>query len=78
MKRKLASAAECDHLLECKILRLLPSHTNIVKTYDIFFTPTNELYFVMEYMNGGNLYQLIKERRDVDGFFTRGELRDIM
>ncbi|ORZ15053.1 kinase-like domain-containing protein [Absidia repens] len=78
MKRKLESATECDHLLECKILQLLPSHVNIVKTYDIFFTPSNELHFVMEYMNGGNLYQLIKEKRDTGSFFTRGELRDIM
>ncbi|ORZ16975.1 kinase-like domain-containing protein [Absidia repens] len=78
MKRKLTSATECDHLLECKILRLLPPHTNIVKTLDIFFAPSHELYFVLEYMNGGNLYQLIKEKRDTDSFFTLGELRDIM
>ncbi|CAO3587555.1 unnamed protein product [Absidia cylindrospora] len=78
MKRKLTSATECDHLLECKILRLLPPHTNIVQTLDIFFAPSHELYFVLEYMNGGNLYQLIKEKRDTDSFFTIGELRDIM
>ncbi|KAI8092842.1 kinase-like domain-containing protein [Halteromyces radiatus] len=78
MKRKFTCSTECDLLLECKILRLLPPHMNIVKNYDTFFAPSNELYFVMEYMNGGNLYQLIKEKRDNDIYFTTGELRDIM
>ncbi|CAO3621576.1 unnamed protein product [Cunninghamella blakesleeana] len=78
MKRKFESPTECDILLECKIIQLLPFHPNIVQTYDTFFSPTKELYFVMEYMNGGNLFQLINHKRDTDTYFTPKELRNIM
>ncbi|ORX59659.1 Pkinase-domain-containing protein [Hesseltinella vesiculosa] len=78
MKRKFDTAEECDQLLECKIIRLIPTHIHIVQTLDIYFTPTHELCFIMEHMDGGNLYQWIKQKRDANTCFSPTELRDIM
>ncbi|KAI8062891.1 kinase-like domain-containing protein [Gongronella butleri] len=78
MKRKFDSAEECDRLLECKILNLIPTHVHIVQTFDILFSPSHELCFVMEHMDGGNLYQWIKQKRDNHTRFSASELGIIM
>ncbi|KAI7865130.1 kinase-like domain-containing protein, partial [Spinellus fusiger] len=64
MKRKFSSSSECSQLKEYKTLKHLILHPNVVQLYDTYLAPTKELYFIMEYMDGGNLYQLIKEHRE--------------
>ncbi|RUO95510.1 kinase-like domain-containing protein [Jimgerdemannia flammicorona] len=78
MKRKFHSLSECTNLREYKALRLLSAHANIVQLHECFLSPApaKEFYFVMEYMDGGNLYQLMKERR-AHGGLERGEVRRI-
>jgi serine/threonine protein kinase len=46
---------------ELEILRLV-NHKNIVRLYDLFDT-TDKLYFVLEYMRGGALYEVLSDRR---------------
>jgi meiosis induction protein kinase IME2/SME1 len=43
-------------------LRAIPLHPNIIPLYDWFLSPSNELFFVFESMEG-NLYQFIKARK---------------
>ncbi|KAF7727789.1 hypothetical protein EC973_007020 [Apophysomyces ossiformis] len=78
MKRKFNSSSECTNLREYKTLKHLTSHPNIVKFYDTFLGPTKELYFIMEFMDGGNLYQLMKERREIKQTFTHHEARHML
>jgi len=49
---------------EIKIVKQLPKHENILKMYEIF-EEENELIFIMELMEGGDIYQLIKKRPDL-------------
>ncbi|KAI8391154.1 kinase-like domain-containing protein [Radiomyces spectabilis] len=77
MKRKFDNVAECEKLLESRLLTLLPPHQNVVQLYDTFYTPENDLCFVMEYMEGGNLYQLMNQRRKANEVFSIDELRHI-
>jgi serine/threonine protein kinase len=45
-------------------LRTIPHHPNVIPLYDFFFRPdTRELHLVFESMEG-NLYQLMKCRRN--------------
>jgi serine/threonine protein kinase len=46
---------------ELEILRLV-NHKNIVRLFDLFDT-TDKLYFVLEYMRGGALYDVLSDRR---------------
>lgn len=79
MKKKYNSIEECTGQFEPKLLKLLPVHLNIVQMYDSFLSPTTcELAFVMEYMDGGNLYQLMRERRLHNMPFNHCELRNIL
>ncbi|KAG0166380.1 hypothetical protein DFQ30_007257, partial [Apophysomyces sp. BC1015] len=78
MKQKFNSSSECANLQEYKTLKHLTLHPNIVQLYDTFLGPTKELYFVMEFMNGGNLYQLMKERREANQTISHDEARDIL
>ncbi|KAI0567656.1 Serine/threonine-protein kinase [Gracilaria domingensis] len=45
---------------ELAILKLV-NHTNIVRLYDLFDTP-EKLYFVLEYMPGGALYEVLQSK----------------
>ncbi|KAI8332128.1 kinase-like domain-containing protein [Chlamydoabsidia padenii] len=46
-------------------MKRLTDHPNVVHLYEGFTGPTKILYFVMEFMNGGNLYQYLEKRRDL-------------
>uniref|UniRef100_A0A7S1THS8 Protein kinase domain-containing protein n=1 Tax=Compsopogon caeruleus TaxID=31354 RepID=A0A7S1THS8_9RHOD len=48
------------------------NHQNVVKTYDVFET-NDELYIVLEYMEGGMLYDIIAE----EGSFTEQNAADV-
>ncbi|ORY99336.1 kinase-like domain-containing protein [Syncephalastrum racemosum] len=79
MKRKITHPSECINLREFKTLQLLPPHPNVVLMYESFLAPTtHELYLVMEYMNGGNLYQFIRGRREAHRIIEHHEVRHIM
>lgn len=77
MKRT-SGSAESTNIREYKTLKNLVRHPNIVKLHDSFVGPSKELYFVMEYMDQGNLYQLIKERREVDKRLEHSEVCSIL
>ncbi|KAG2186207.1 hypothetical protein INT43_002645 [Umbelopsis isabellina] len=78
MKRKFNSISECVSLREFKVLKQISAHPNIVQLYESYLSPNKEFYFVMEYINGGNMYQLIKSRRDEETSFARWEIRSIV
>ncbi|KAI7895356.1 kinase-like domain-containing protein [Mucor mucedo] len=78
MKKKYSCIEECQGQFEPKLLVLLPSHLNIVQLYDSFLSPNCDLSFIMEYMDGGNLYQLMRERRHHSLPFNHCELRNIL
>ncbi|CDS07045.1 hypothetical protein LRAMOSA09568 [Lichtheimia ramosa] len=52
-------------LREYKTLRLLTRHPNIVQLHQSFVASTDELHLVMEYIDGGNLYEYIQHRRHI-------------
>lgn len=79
MKKKYSCIEECAGQFEPKLLTLLPVHLNIVQLYDSFLSPVScDLSFIMEYMDGGNLYQLMRERRNHGLPFNHCELRNIL
>ncbi|KAG2237561.1 hypothetical protein INT48_005597, partial [Thamnidium elegans] len=78
MKKKYTTIEECQGQFEPKLLDLLPTHINIVQLYDSYLAPNCELSFIMEYMDGGNLYQLMRERRHHNLPFNHCELRNIL
>jgi serine/threonine protein kinase len=49
------------------------SHANIIK-YFYSFAHENKLYIVMEFADGGDLYQLMNKRKSSDQPFTETEL----
>lgn len=53
-----------SQLKECKTLKKIGKHANIVQLYETFLGPNKDFYFVMEYVNGGNLYQFINDRKE--------------
>uniref|UniRef100_A0A6T6BGW8 Protein kinase domain-containing protein n=1 Tax=Compsopogon caeruleus TaxID=31354 RepID=A0A6T6BGW8_9RHOD len=57
---------------EIKIL-LSTSHPNVINTYDIF-DGRDRLYFVMEYLAGGELFDIIAEQTH----FSEPQARDVM
>ncbi|KAI9275761.1 kinase-like domain-containing protein [Phascolomyces articulosus] len=75
---KKTSKGDCSNAREYRTLKNLALHPNIVKLYDSYVGPAKELYFVMEYMNGGNLYQLIKQRREAERPLEHSEVRSIL
>ncbi|CAO3628449.1 unnamed protein product [Mucor fragilis] len=79
MKKKYSTIDDCQGQFEPKLLDLIPPHINIVQLYDSFLSPTtSDLSFIMEYMDGGNLYQLMRERRHHSLPFNHCELRNIL
>ena len=48
---------------EIKIVRLLPKNENILKMYEIF-EEKNEIVLILELMNGGDIYQLIRKQHE--------------
>ncbi|KAI8980866.1 kinase-like domain-containing protein [Pilobolus umbonatus] len=78
MKKKINRNQSESSISECKLLKRIPFHLNIVRLYDTFSTPTKDFYCVMEYMNGGNLYQLIQERRESNKSINLTETKSIM
>eukprot|EP00871_Galdieria_phlegrea_P002514 jgi/Galph1/3263/GphlegSOOS_G1922.1 len=64
---------DLDHLQrEVEILKTM-QHPNIVQTYDIFETKTR-IYIVLEYMEGGELFNAIANA----GHFSESDARDII
>ncbi|OAD68136.1 kinase MKL2 MAPK-like protein, partial [Phycomyces blakesleeanus NRRL 1555(-)] len=78
MKQKYSSSSECSQLREYKTMKHLLLHPNVVQLYDTFLGSTKELCFIMEYMDGGNLYQFIKERRETSKTILPSQARDIL
>ncbi|KAI9279148.1 kinase-like domain-containing protein [Sporodiniella umbellata] len=78
MKEKFRNLADCGKFTEYKILTEMTYHPNVVQLYDAFLSSSNELYFVMEYMEVGNLYQLINERKRLGSLIEPNELRSIL
>lgn len=79
MKKKYNTIEDCQGQFEPKLLDLVPPHVNIVQLYDSFLSPTTcDLSFIMEFMDGGNLYQLMRERRHHNLPFNHCELRNIL
>ncbi|CAO3625604.1 unnamed protein product [Cunninghamella blakesleeana] len=64
-----------NHWQEYKTMKRLSSHPNIVHFYDGFTGPSKRIYFVMEFVNGGNLLQLLKERRENKKSINEIEIR---
>lgn len=79
MKRtqKGGGAASSTNLREYKTLKHMSPHPNVIQLHDSF-SYEKDLYFVMEYMDQGNLYQLIKRRRETNCLLTTPEVRSIM
>ncbi|KAG2223959.1 hypothetical protein INT45_013416, partial [Circinella minor] len=75
---KKTSKGDCTNAREYRTLKNLAQHPNIVKLHDSYTGPTKELYFIMEYMNGGNLYQLIKQRREAEQPLEHSKVRSIL
>ncbi|KAJ3123430.1 hypothetical protein HK098_001923 [Nowakowskiella sp. JEL0407] len=66
MKKKYQSFQECLNLREVKSLMKLNNHPHIIKLREVIRDPaTDELYFVFEYMEHGNVYQAMKNRDGV-------------
>ncbi|KAI8645798.1 kinase-like domain-containing protein [Parasitella parasitica] len=79
MKKKYKTIEDCQGQFEPKLLHLIPAHINIVQLYDSFLSPTTcDLSFVMEYMDSGNLYQLMRERRHHNLPFNHCELKNML
>ncbi|KAI8983660.1 kinase-like domain-containing protein [Pilobolus umbonatus] len=78
MKKKYQTVEDCAGQFEPKLVHLLPIHINIVQLYDSFLSPTCDLAFIMEFMDGGNLYQLMRERREHNLPFNHCELKNIL
>mmetsp|Transcript_34427 Transcript_34427/g.135442 ORF Transcript_34427/g.135442 Transcript_34427/m.135442 type:complete len:306 (-) Transcript_34427:2803-3720(-) len=64
------------HRNEIEILARV-EHENIVQTHDVFERKT-ETYIVMEYMRGGELYDVIAEADSFSEKISREVLRDIL
>lgn len=62
MKRKFHSWQECVALREVQSLRKL-SHPQVVQIREVIREQDSSLYFVFEYMQDGNLYELMKSRK---------------
>ena len=75
---KKTSKGDSTNAREYRTLKKLAQHPNIVKLQDSYVGPAKELYFVMEYMNGGNLYQLIKQRREAERPLEHSKVRSIL
>ncbi|KAI8876423.1 Pkinase-domain-containing protein [Backusella circina FSU 941] len=78
MKKQYSCIEDCQDQFEPKLLTLLPPHQNVIQFYDSFLAPTNDLSFIMEYSDGGNLYQLMRERKKVGLGFNHCELKNIL
>ncbi|KAI8884257.1 Pkinase-domain-containing protein [Backusella circina FSU 941] len=78
MKKKFNSSSECNNLCELKMLSSIQPHPNIVQLFDVYLSPLKELFVIMEYINGGNLYQLINQRREQDQVIKTCEVKSIM
>ncbi|KAG2193131.1 hypothetical protein INT47_006431 [Mucor saturninus] len=57
----------------------MSSHPNIVQLYETFLSPsTKEFYFIMEYMDGGNLYQFINDHKEANQIIQPKEIKSIL
>jgi serine/threonine protein kinase len=59
--------------VEIDALRQLRGHPNIIKLYDVFFAP-NQIVIVMEYMQGGELFDYVVQK----GTLTEEEASNIV
>lgn len=78
MKKKFNSYSECTSQKEYKTLKRMTNHPNIVQLYETYLGPTKEFYFIMEYMNGGNLYQFINDRKESNQIIQPKEIKSIL
>lgn len=75
MKKKFHSWQECVNLREVQSLRQL-SHPNVIQIREVIREKDSSLYFVFEYMEDGNLYELMKRRQGNP--FLCSEIRNIL
>ncbi|KAI8327066.1 kinase-like domain-containing protein [Choanephora cucurbitarum] len=72
MKKKISPS----HRKECKALEQLAPHPNIIQLFDVCHQ--TQSFLVMEYMNSGDLYQLLETRRQAGERFHLKEIRSIL
>lgn len=77
MKRKYHSWQEAVSLKEVKSLVKMKAHPNIVKLHEVI-RQNEELYFVFEYINSGNLFDFVQRRRNSGEFVSEAESRRLM
>tara|TARA_B110000211_G_scaffold233397_1_gene299507 strand:+ start:242 stop:1339 length:1098 start_codon:yes stop_codon:yes gene_type:complete len=59
--KKINKIIDKSHIdTEIKVMKSL-THTNIIKLYDVIYKSKKELYFVLEYCNGGDLSYYIEQ-----------------
>lgn len=75
LKRKFHSWEECVALREVQSLRNL-CHPHVVQIREVIREDDSSLYFVFEFMQDGNLYDLIKSRNGIS--FPPSEIRKIL
>lgn len=64
-KEKICDLSDVERVArEIHILKLI-RHPNIIQLYEIIETP-KQLYFIMEYANGGELFDYIVEKTRLD------------
>lgn len=74
MKKKYNSSSQKEY----KTLKRMTVHPNIVRLHESFLGPSKEFYFVMEYMNGGNLYQFINDRKECNEIIEAEDIKSIL
>jgi NUAK family SNF1-like kinase len=64
MKRKISKEVREQIDLEIDLLRLLSEepHPNIIKVWDVF-EDTQKIIIVMEFIEGGHMYQWVKDNQ---------------
>ncbi|TNJ26666.1 Kinase, CMGC RCK [Giardia muris] len=76
MRRKYKSWSECVTLKEVKSLLKMRAHANIVQLLEVL-RQREDLYFVFEYINAGNLFDYISARRTAGQAIREDEARDL-
>ncbi|GAA5814724.1 hypothetical protein MFLAVUS_008225 [Mucor flavus] len=74
MKKKFNSSSQKEY----KTLKRMSIHPNIVRLHESFLGPSKEFYFIMEYMNGGNLYQYINEHKERKQTIKASDVKSIL
>lgn len=77
MKQKYKSWTECVTLKEVKSLIRMKEHPNIVKLMEVV-RQKEDLYFVFEYINSGNLLEFLSQRRSANTRISESVAKGLM